>query len=203
MKYADIEKIVLETQLRNSGVSADIDANKKFQVRTWINMAIQDINSRFMLIQNVITFKLDQHGDKTYDLPPNFMQIIDAFDYKKRRVAINKEDDPGSIYTPSPKKIIIPKIYYNFPISVAYVESHNWILEDDKINEELPLGNQFIKAIMHYVSYLAFESINDDPGYGHHLHLEDYERELAKLESLGYKPNESQINNNFYFKGFI
>ena len=202
MKFKNLEKAVISTQLLNSGVSEDIDKSKTYQVRLWINMAIQDINTRFMLFNDV--FYITQVGINVHNMPDDYMQVLAVLDPQGRRIAINKEDDKTSIYTPTPKTIMIPDCWDNQRLTIVYAAAHDWLLDDSDIlpTTTVPIGDHFIKAIMHYVSYLAFETINDTPNYGHHLHLNDYENELQKLDSLGYKPNESLINIGFSQKGF-
>jgi len=175
-------------------------------------MAIADINKRFWLFQDFITIENDGI-EHMYNMPEDYMQLLAVIDPIGLRVAINKEDDKNSIFTPSPYQVIIPHYWEKTKLTFIYLKQHQWITVLKSGSEEngftytytpenLPIGSQFLKAIMHYVAYLAFETINDTPQYGHHNHLNDYEQELLNLKALGFEPNEALINATFWTKGF-
>jgi len=234
MKVKDIVKLIRHTQLKGSAVSvvntipdplvlggditqvevderqAEINRltaeneSREFQIKAWVDLAIQDINTNFMLFYETKEYKSDGL-QQIYNMPTDYMQTIAVLDRTGRRVAVNKEDDSTSVYTPTPRTFMIPTCWKEEVLLLCYVKSHKWIsleTEVDPKDFDVPLPEQFVKAIMHYVSYLAFETIDNDPNYGHHIHLRDYSEELQRLELLGYKPNESIINSVFSMKGF-
>jgi hypothetical protein len=156
-------------------------------------------------------------GKESYPLPNDYMQVLAVFTSKKRRIPLNKEDDRTSVYTPNMKELLIPDVWLGHNLYMVYVASHdpmklelNYTFNSDtnsidvtiKEDSDLWLPDTFNRAIMHYVSYLSFVTINDTPNVGHHLHLNDYNNELNNLDILGYRPNETIINNNFTWKGF-
>jgi len=220
MKIKDLINILITTQLKASGVSVfneNIDTYTEFtytingvthtaykkttvsapnvneaRIINWINLAIADINKRFNLYQNAVYVKRNKDNkDGKIILPHDYMNILACIDDKYKRVPINKENDKHSIYTPNPKTIIIPDYWIDRNLTIVYLQSIEWITDKEK---DLPIPDHFIRAIMHFVSYLAFETIEGAEGYQHHSHLKDYENELNTLDMLGYKPNESLIN---------
>jgi hypothetical protein len=198
MKVKNLIEIITTTQLKGSKVSDLNDPINKQRIINWINLAIIDINKKLGLYQDYILITHDGIQTK-YEMPENYGNIMAVLDPSGRRIAINKEDDPESIFTPEPRKIMIPHIWENIELMIVYISNPDWIQDEEEV---LPIGSQFIKAIMHFVSYLAFETIAGDPNYEHHLHLNDYEKELIELRNLGYVPNESIINAGFRMKGY-
>lgn len=182
----------------------------------YVNMALEDMYSRFMLSTEEIIISL-QDGKTLYKLdgtdpdvtvrgatidPDDILMLVQAFD-EKGEIPLNDDNDDTSIYTVSYDMVQVPVtanqtyisiIYKPVPVEVMYDEVEGVLVEQ---NVRLPRG--LLAALMQFLAFKAGASRDENDSTNYET---QYENECQKALDRGIVPQD-HLSKKVAQKGFL
>jgi hypothetical protein len=186
MKVQEVVDIARYSEL--AGVAAK---DNTAAIVAFLNMGMIELYTRFPIKTEEYIVAL-QENTTIYEMPDNFMYALSAYgevpesapNDTVRRVAINEEDDPYSIFFPDWNTVQIPAVANGSYISIIYVAKPVPITVED-LNVELDLPEMLIDALVSYVGYRAHLGVRGDAQSENNAHWLRFDRNCKKARELG------------------
>ncbi|MEQ1950937.1 hypothetical protein [Mesorhizobium sp. CN2-181] len=190
MKIADLFRRLSYGQLSNLSISnngsGEIVEAKHPQMIQYANEALLNLYTRFVLkeknlliqqVEGITSYHLERKFAETSgsdaphryikDLPDEpFMgdsiRILAVYDEFGRKMRLNDQEDPASLFTPSLNELQIPRPEHGRPLGITYQARHPEL--DDRpgkiINQEIILPFIFEAPLQNFIGYLTYCHMN-------------------------------------------
>jgi len=201
MKISEFINILKMSSLKGLAVGSTTEKIEEtnLQILSWINRSLIKLYGDLNLSQGGKRFYIEFDNNE-YQLPREALNIIAVKNYMNVDIPINKSDREDSVYTPEPHLLMVPDCFVGEYIDVFYIKAPDLVTS---LDEDLPVGVQFVEALVLYISYIANELIHSLPNWEHQSYLTKYKAELEDLKRNGLITNRGVINQKIYQKGFI
>lgn len=187
----------------------------------FINLGLIELYKRFQLRtgEALVTlrtgktiYKLDgTDTDVSMDEP--YFYLIAAYgdrdlnDYNNSMddvLPINSEDDVFSVNTTSYDAVQIPLITDGAMVSLIYSAKPAKMVSTS-LTDEVPVPDQFIEALLHYIGYRAHGSMDGNIQTESNTHYMRFEKACDKLRELGVgiAPDDIDMNERLSMRGFV
>lgn len=163
-------------------------------VLSYINLGMIELYKRFVLsTQEVIidigrvTTDNDDYkmvSESMYMMPNDYMYIVAAYEESGKQLPINDENDINSVNSVSWNMIQIPNTINRNKIAILYNNTPKTLTKSD-LNKYIPLPPQLIEALLHYVGYRAYSSIDGGLDKENNAHYQRFERSCKNAIDLG------------------
>lgn len=136
-----------------------------------------------------------------YDL----VQITEVWD-EVGKLPLNDDSDPFAVFTPDYDSIQVSKAETGNYVSVMFRASHDWITYVDDGNgnatdTEVRVPQPMIEALLMYVAYKAYDSLDDAQSNKAEKYLARYREQLVEIRNDGLVASDSN-NRDVQVKGF-
>lgn len=186
----------------------------------FLNLALVELYKRFQLRSGeaIITlrngktiYKLDG-TDPDVQMDEPYFYIISAYGSPDPDVItqqfsdvlpINSEEDIYSVNTISYNEVQIPLVTEGALISIIYAAKPAKVLPTT-LDEELPIPDEYIEAILHYIGYRAHGSMDGNIQAESNTHYMRFEKSCEKIKELGVgvAPDDLEMVYRLNTRGF-
>lgn len=210
MRVSELIDLSKRTVFKQMSIStSDILAN--------INLALLELYKDFSVNDKEQTLVLDS-SIHVYSLNPDVMTITAVYTSEKYlkdgdgqplnntsnkvvEISLNNDKDPNSLLTPTANTCMVTYPTTGQIISIIY-RAGSVSIEEDELDEVLPISQQYVEPLLMYLGYLGRMSINpasnDTAAF-----LQKYRSSVASINHLGIINKEHNTNTKLYDKGFI
>ena len=185
MRVQDIVDLAKYSELSSTSLKDNDTA-----IILFINAGLLELYKRFPLQVNEHIVAL-QEGVTMYDLPSDFMYILEAYGEPAEGssdtvvvLPINDPDDPYSVFFPGFRQVQVPLTANGSFVSLLYVAKPPSYTEDD-LSELLELPDTLVDCLLHYIGYKAHLGIRGDTQAENNAHFMRFERSCQKALDLG------------------
>jgi hypothetical protein len=194
MTIQDVINDVAVGELKQLAVKKDTDA-----VISYINLGLIELYKRFDLKTDEVVIPLSA-AQTIYEMPTNFLAIIEALDEAGNWYSINDEDDALSILTPTFNTIQVPNPQDGAAISIIYRALPDRITS---VNNTLPLPLSLLDALYNYIGYRGHGAVNGDLKTENNSHYMRFEANCKKARTLGVLTSDDTVNTKLTDRGFV
>lgn len=196
MTIKQVVKLAQAGELSNIAVKTNIDA-----IVGYINLGLLELYKRFPIsVKEYIVALLD--NTDVYTMPSDYMWLISAYGEVPeddltsvvKLLAINEEDNPLSINTPSWNTVQIPLSVAGAYVSLIYVAAPDvieYVVETDTYTvggvaaTEIPMPAQMVEALLHYIGYRAHAAMDGNIQAENSTHYTRFEQSCNRIKDLG------------------
>lgn len=177
---------------------------------TFVNLGIIELYKRFVLKTEEYLVEL-QEGVTLYDMPSDYMYLIDAYGevpenatYNSLSLPINEENNDLSINTINYNQIQIPLTVNGAYVSLIYA-SKPPIFTDSDLSAELPIPDQLITPLLDYIGYRGHAGIDSNMQEEGNVYYLRFEKSCDKVKELGVgiAPDDIEMPNRLFKKGYV
>lgn len=204
MTIQDIINFSSKGILKKLAVGKDPDS-----IVSYLNLGVIELYKRFPLKTEEVIIKLGVPNDSldkyialtenTYQMPDDYMRIIDAWEESGKPISINDGEDPLSIMTISYDTIQIPTNANNTRVSIIYGVNPSLLTSDD-LSAKVPIPLQLLEPLLLYIGYAGNVSENGNIDGENNTHLMRFEASIKRINDLGLITREDTVANNRVFK---
>lgn len=210
--------------LGNDG-AGDIAANKKPKVVMYLNEALLQIYSRFVLKEDDLLIEQDgairfyqltvEHASTNTEsdaqkyiidseLKPftgDLIKVLEVRDQSGCALPLNDPEAPYSVFTPEPNVVQIPSPVTGMPFGVSYQARHVEIgLSDYAAEIHIPITLE--SALISYIAYLNYRDLNTQEATAKSAeHLAMYEASCGQVEENDLVNSSYAFTNTRFNKG--
>lgn len=132
------------------------------------------------------------------------LRIICVYDIWGKRMAMNDDSNPDSLYTPYPTTLQVSNPYQKGYLSVQYQASHPKLVYND-LTQEIDIPNNLEGALINFISYLAFSSMaSQDATMKAQEYLGMYEAICTEVELNSFGSSVTTPSEHVFDKrGFV
>ncbi len=132
------------------------------------------------------------------------IKVISVFNSKGHELPLNDQEDPRSVFTPSPVLLQVPKVMICEALGVTYQARHRK-LEPGVLSQEIILPEVLEEALYSYIAYQVYSDMNGQEnsakGQEHLAHYESVCREVEEKDLVSQ--TVSTTNTLFEERGFV
>lgn len=227
--FADLSFGELSTlSLAQDGNGYLTDAGKERVIR-FANDGLLKLYSRFVLKESevliemvewitnyhlILKFAESQEGngqDYHYikDLPEepfkdDVIRILQVYDGDGRRMRLNDDANPLSLFTPQAKVLQVPNPLAGAPLAITYQALHETLVLNEAMDQEIELPEVLHSALRNWVAYRCFGQVKTQESMAAAQdHLNQFETTCAEVIANDLVGNTtSQTNNRFQLNGW-
>jgi hypothetical protein len=194
-----------------------------------LNLGLIELYKRFQLSFQEYMITLEE-GKDIYQMPEDYMWLVAAYDEVASdsdamvsAIAINEEDNPLSLNTVGYNQVQIPITVNGGHISIIYVAAppvYDYIEATDSFTKTyynritntmvtvattvLDIPAQMLEALLHYVGYRAYSSMDGSSQTDNNGHYARFETSCLRIEQRGMITNDDlSMKDRVVLKGFI
>ena len=210
MKVQDVIDMAAYGELRDLGLRNDVPT-----VLSYINLGLLELYKRFSLSTKEIVIEL-QNNVEIYDMPVDYMWIVAAYGEVPinstdtiNSLPINVENNPVSINTINWYQVQIPNSIEGARVSLIYVAKpdmliYNEATPDTLLQNELPLPDQLIEALLSYMAYRAYGTINNENQSESNVFYRKFEEASKRVKRDGVLTSDDlTMKTRIKTRGFV
>ena len=181
----------------------------------FINLGLIELYKRFPIETKEYIIEAIANEDK-YVMPSDYMWLYAAYKYKITQtdplkasaldieyLPINCSDCEQSVNTIGYNKVQIGNIEVGSIYSLEYVASPTLVTENT-LNEDLPLPDQMIEALLNYIGYRGHGSVDGKINSESNTHYQRFELSVNRIKKEGMFSAESvDMPTRISDKGFV
>lgn len=200
MLVSDVVKDLAVGELRNISIKNDKDA-----IASFIYQALLALYVKYNLKTSEYILTLDGYNT-SYELPNDCLRVVAVYDENGNSVPLNDEECILSVFTPSDNIIEIPEPTADMQLSIIYYATPSRITYDSGTDTFTPssftLNAGLYQALLNYVAYKAFSSINGETNTENNVYMLRFEASCKEAELRGVFPEDNSTNRKFSNRGF-
>lgn len=205
MTAQEVINLAKNGELKQLAIKNDVEA-----VIGFVNLGLVELYKRFPIETKEHIIEIVD-GVSEYTMPDDFMWIMAAYGEVPsnanqnviNRLPINDEEAPLSINTTGWNKVQIPTAVGGEYISLIYVATPVKVTTAT-LNEELPIPEQFIEALLNYIGYRGHGSVDGKINTESNTHYQRFEMSVARIIKDGMFTEESlSMDGRITEKGFV
>ena len=207
MRLQEIIHIAKITELKQIVVGEDED-----QVIGLLNLALIEVYGRLNLIQEEQIIHV-LNGVSRYSLQENILRMISVFSQDGEEIPVNDPNDPRSIYHPTPFELHVPEpavfnaeSIYKKPLtrlSILMSTTPPYVTKENVDSLDLIVPTWALEAILSYMAYRAFLSMNGDQQSEAGSQAARYEKSIKDIYKNGFLNQGVLTNLKAEIQGFI
>ncbi len=185
--------------------------DEKTTILGYLNLGILEIYKRFDLwhAEAIITtaagktlYVLDGNDtDVTIDLSDHdLLMIQEMYDGDGTLMVLNDEMNPTSPTTPQFHQVEFAEVIEGQQFSVLYRAAPKFLMHE---KQTIPLPQQFIEALFHYVGYRAHGSLKGDIKAENNTHYMRFEQSCNRVKIEGLYAQDDLVSTKFEDRGFV
>jgi hypothetical protein len=217
MKLEKILEKLSRSELSNLAIglegSGEIEERNKLKIIGYINDALLQIHSRFILRERSVIIELMDHVTNYHLLPsyakssndskPTYryirdsecepfigdvLKILSVWNSNGMQMVLNDSENPFSLFTPQPDTLQVPQPKQGMALAISYQANHPEVTDDPDMEVDVPVF--LISPLTNYVAHLVFEHMNGQE------HLAKSQNHLAIYERLCEQIEEKDLVNS-------
>jgi len=210
MTLRDTITLIQNSELKQLAMKNDVDV-----IVSFINLGLIELYKRFALKTKEYIIEAVANVDK-YEMPADYMWLLEAYHYKVTRtdymkatpsdievLPINDDTIDHSVNSIGYNMVQIGNLEVGHLYSLVYVTSPIK-MDSSNLDINVPLPEQFIEALMHYVGYLANSTISSPNHSQDNTFYTRFEASVQRLLLNGAFTQEGLCSSNrLYMKGFV
>lgn len=208
MLISDVIALAQKSELQQLGAIQDDEA----AIIGYINLGLIELYKRFNLSTNEVIITIGADGDVTnpytkisdtiYQMPDDYITMQDVYDESGNLLAINKEDDPYSIFTIRWNQVQIPTTAAGDKLSIIYVTNPAWVVD---ATETLDLPLFLLNALLAYIGYKAHYSLPENNGMPveGNVYYQNFENAVTQAKLDGNITIDEIPSRPVGIKGFV
>lgn len=197
MKLQDIVNAARYSELSSIAIK-DNDA----AIVTFLNLGMLELYKRFPLKQKEYVVAL-QPNTYVYQLPPDYMYILDAFDDSDIllekpdatlvELKINDSSDDLGVFISGFQELQVPTLDGRSLVSIIYV-AKPFSYSPDDMDVEVDLPDTLINCLLHYIGYKGHLGIRGDVQAETNAHWIRFDRACNEARAFGVAfPSDSWV----------
>lgn len=180
--------------------------NDKASLVSFINQALLALYVKYDLKTSETIITLDGYSTN-YSLPDDCMKVLEVYDENGNKISINNEKDPLGVFLPEEGIIQVPEPTEGLQLSVLYSASPERIVYDSNEDTYTPnilkLNLGLYEALLNYVAYKAFSSVNGETNTENNVYLLRYVNSCKQAELTGIFAEDVVSNTKLEERGFV
>ncbi len=202
MRIREIIDVLKSTELKQIVTGEDDNL-----ILSLLNMALIHIYSKLDILQEEQIIKLEDERTR-YRLQENSQRVIQVFrgryssDGEFKEIPLNDINHDGSVFTPQPYILHVPKPVTGDFISVVQTVTPPYITKEniDTLNFVIP--PQLLEPIVNYCGYRAYIAMNGDQQTENTSHYMRFKQSLLEVQQSGLGQYSIMTNTKAINRGF-
>ena len=220
MTIKQVVKLAQAGELSNIAVKSNVDA-----IVGYINLGLIELYKRFPISVKEYVVELLDNVD-VYTMPSDYMWLVNAYGEVPaddltnvvNLLAINEEDNPLSINTPSWNTVQIPLSVAGGYVSLIYVAAPGIIEYTAPVAPategtytvngvsatEIAIPVQMIEALLHYIGYRAHAAMDGNIQAENSTHYTRFEKSCERIKELGMMTSDDlSMYDRYSINGWV
>ena len=208
MRLRQIVDIAKQSDLKQIIIGEDEE-----QVAALLNLALIEVYGTLNLIQEEQIIPVHT-GQTRYLVQENTQRVLSVCDQDGVEMGLNDDNDPRSVFMPTPFEIHVTeplmtgkgeKTPYDKPLSsmsLVISTTPPYITKANIDTVDLIIPEALLEALLSYMSYRAYISMNGDQQTEYSVHLQRHQKAMIELFKKGFVGQSIMTNLKSKQRGF-
>jgi hypothetical protein len=183
-KYGELAQLGVVIGLKSTDSAEVVEAEK--QILSYINLGLVELYKRFDLSTKEVVIPLLDNVTIYTITDAYYNNVYAVYGEDGKELALNNQDDPLSVLTPSYNTVQVPNPITGTSIYVIYSASPTALVWATPLSSiTVPLPSSMLEALLHYVGYRAHGAMNGNVDAENNTHYMRFDASCNKLKEIG------------------